>query len=62
MLTFIVSISVVLKTVSSDFVYTDFHETHGLVFNGDAGTTACAYDPLVRDIFLFFYSVFEYDF
>ena len=32
----------------SDFVYKDFNETSGLVFNGDAGTTNCHDDPLFR--------------
>ncbi len=57
----IVSLLLLLESVSSDFVYTDFHETHGLVFNGDAGTTACAFDPLVSEVAIEI-TVDEYDF
>ena len=28
-----------------DFVYPDFNETTGIVFNGDSGTTVCWDDP-----------------
>lgn len=30
-----------------DFVYPDFNETTGIVFNGDSGTTVCWDDPSV---------------
>ena len=33
---------------NGDFVYKDFNETSGLVFNGDAATTNCRDDPLFR--------------
>jgi hypothetical protein len=49
----------------TDFVYPDFNETTGIVFNGDAGTTVCWDDPTVSpdtsysdgslQLFIFFY-------
>jgi hypothetical protein len=40
---------IVYNTVCNplDFVYVDFNDTTGIVFNGDAGTTVCRDDPLV---------------
>lgn len=37
-----------LPTACGDFVYQDFNETTGLIFNGDAGTTSC-FDDKERD-------------
>jgi hypothetical protein len=36
-----------VQRIVGDFVYADFRETRGLVFNGDTGTTSCEFDPLV---------------
>ena len=39
--TFLGILLVSLKTSGGDFIYTDFNQTLGLVFNGNASTSAC---------------------
>lgn len=34
--------------VKADFIYDDFNETTGLIFNGDAGTTVCYDETLLK--------------
>lgn len=39
------AINSIFKKATADFVYKDFNETTGLIFNGAAGTTSCWNDP-----------------
>jgi len=47
MLRYIAIASCAFRLIISDFVYPNFNETTGLIFNGDAGTTSCTSDLLL---------------
>ena len=52
-----------LHSIVADFIFSDFNETTGLIFNKDAGTTSCFDDPLVisyLSVLLFSFVLYEY--